>query len=34
MEEKIGSLEPDKHADIAIWTRNPLDVDLKDIRDL
>jgi len=34
MEDKIGSLEPGKYADIAVWDRNPLEVAVEDLRDL
>ncbi len=34
MEEKIGSLEPGKYADIAVWTRNPLEADVEEIMEL
>jgi len=34
MENKIGSLEPGKHADIAIWDHNPLEVPTEDLKDL
>jgi hypothetical protein len=34
MGEKIGSLEPGKYADMAVWNRNPLEVDVEEIRDL
>jgi predicted amidohydrolase YtcJ len=34
MEEKIGSLEPGKYADIAVWNGNPLEVDPERIKDL
>lgn len=34
MEEKIGSLEPGKYADIAVWNENPLKVETDSIKDL
>ncbi len=34
MEKKIGSLEPRKYADIVVWSRNLLEVDVEDIMDL
>jgi predicted amidohydrolase YtcJ len=34
MEEKIGSLEPGKYADLAVWNGNPLEVDLERIKGL
>jgi len=34
MEEKIGSLEPEKYADIAVWNRNPLEADVEEIREI
>ncbi len=34
MEGKIGSLEPGKYADIAVWNENPIDVDVEKIKDL
>ncbi len=34
MEDRIGSLEPGKHADIAIWNRNPLEIPTEDLKEL
>ncbi len=34
MEEKIGSLEPGKYADIAVWNKNPLEIDTAEIKEL
>jgi predicted amidohydrolase YtcJ len=34
MEDKIGSLEPGKYADIAVWNENPLKVEVELIKDL
>jgi hypothetical protein len=34
MEEKIGSLEKGKYGDIAVWDRNPLEVDVEEIKNL
>jgi predicted amidohydrolase YtcJ len=34
MEQKIGSLEPGKYADIAVWNRNPLEADTEEIKEL
>jgi predicted amidohydrolase YtcJ len=34
MEDKIGSLEPGKYADITVWDRNPLEVSVEDLKDL
>jgi len=34
MEDKIGSLEPGKYADITIWNENPIEVDVEKIKDL
>jgi predicted amidohydrolase YtcJ len=34
MEDKIGSLEPGKYADITVWNENPIEVDVEKIKDL
>lgn len=34
MEDRIGSLEPGKYADITIWNENPLKVNAEQIKDL
>jgi len=34
MEEKIGSLEPGKFADITVWNENPLKVEYESLKDL
>jgi predicted amidohydrolase YtcJ len=34
MEQKIGSLEPGKYADIAVWNRNPLETGTEEIKEL
>jgi hypothetical protein len=34
MEEKIGSLEPGKYADVAVWDRSPLEVDAEELKEL
>ncbi len=34
MEDRIGSLEPGKYADIAVWYRNPLTVEVEQLKDL
>ncbi|MEJ2206902.1 MAG: amidohydrolase [Gemmatimonadota bacterium] len=34
LEDRIGSLEPGKYADIAVWDRNPYDVPTDDLRDM
>jgi predicted amidohydrolase YtcJ len=34
MEEKIGSLEPGKYADLAVWNRSPLQVEAEEIKEL
>ena len=34
MEEKIGSLEPGKYADLAVWNENPLKVDAENLKEL
>jgi len=34
MEEKIGSLEPGKYADLAVWDRSPLEVDAEELKEL
>jgi len=34
MEEKIGSLEPGKYADVAVWDRSPLEVEAEELKEL
>lgn len=34
MEDKIGSLEPGKYADITVWNENPMEIDVEKIKDL
>ena len=34
LEDRIGSLEPGKYADIAVWDRNPYEVPTDDLRDM
>ena len=34
MEDRIGSLEPGKYADIAVWDRNPYAVPTSELRDM
>ena len=34
MDDRIGSLEPGKYADIAVWDRNPYAVPTEDLRDM
>jgi predicted amidohydrolase YtcJ len=34
LEDRIGSLEPGKYADIAVWDRNPYDVPTEELRDM
>jgi predicted amidohydrolase YtcJ len=34
MEDKIGSIEPGKYADLAIWNTNPLSVETEKLKDL
>ncbi|MDP2959754.1 MAG: amidohydrolase family protein [Longimicrobiales bacterium] len=34
MEDRIGSLEPGKYADIAVWDRNPYEVPTGELRDM
>jgi hypothetical protein len=34
MEDRIGSLEPGKYADIAVWDRNPYEVPTAELRDM
>lgn len=33
MEDKIGSIEPGKYADLAIWNINPLSVETEKLKD-
>ena len=34
LEEKVGTIEPGKYADLAVWDRNPLTVPTIELRDL
>ena len=34
MEDRIGSLEPGKYADIAVWSGNPVSAEAEEIRAL
>ncbi|WP_428277189.1 amidohydrolase [Candidatus Palauibacter sp.] len=34
LEEKVGTIEPEKYADLAVWDRNPLTVPTIELRDL
>ncbi len=34
MEDRIGSLEPGKYADITVWDRNPIRVEVEQLKDL
>ena len=34
LEEKVGTIEPDKYADLAVWDRDPLTVSTDELRDM
>ena len=34
LEEKVGTIEPGKYADLAVWDRDPLTVPTIELRDM